>query len=137
MSTALVVWQLVLVDMLFLCLAVGMGLWFRAWLQREKVEMDQRLQLLQAQQAHLDRISGRLQAVCRSLELMGRDAEGAKTHVARETSVELTPENEDVYGRAWDLLAQGKQPAEVARALGMGVAEVELMGRMLRHRRQG
>ena len=27
-------WQLVLVDMLFLCLAVGMGLWFRSWLQR-------------------------------------------------------------------------------------------------------
>ena len=129
MSAAVVTWQLVLVDVLFLCLAVGMGLWFRAWLQREKVEMDQRLQLLQAQQAQLDRISGRLQAVCRSLELMGRD--GA------QAPVELASKNEDVYGRAWDLLARGKQPTEVARALGMGVAEVELMSRMLRHRRQG
>ena len=102
------------------------------------MELAQRLQLLQAQQANLERVSGRLQAFFRSLELMGRDAEAAKARVGREeAAVELAPENEDVYSRVWDLLAREKQPAEVARALGIGVAEVELMSRMLRHRRQG
>jgi hypothetical protein len=67
----------------------------------EKMELAQRLQLLQAQQANLERVSGRLQAFCRSLELMGRDAEAAKARVGREeAAVELAPENEDVYSRA-------------------------------------
>jgi hypothetical protein len=40
------------------------------------------------------------------------------------------------YDRAWELLAQGQQPAEVARRLRLGVAEVELMARMLRYQQR-
>ena len=58
-------WQLVLIDGLFLVLAAGMGLWFRGWLKREKRELDQRLEVLEAQHARLERVSGRLQTVCR------------------------------------------------------------------------
>ena len=71
MSTA--DWQLVLIDGLFLFLAAGMGMWFRSWLKREKLELDQRLEVLEAQQARLERVSGRLQAVCRVLEMTGHE----------------------------------------------------------------
>jgi hypothetical protein len=142
-------WQIALADGLVLCLAVGLGLWFRAWLRHEKEEMDRRLSALDAQQAHLDRISGRLQAVCRSLELMGRagswrvdsttegEAVRGKGDRNEGANSELEAREEDAYGRAWQMLADGAAPAEVARRLGMGIAEVELMHRMLRHRRQG
>lgn len=138
-------WQIALADGLVLSLAVGLGLWFRAWLRREKKEMDHRLDALEAQQAHLDRICGRLQAACRSLELLGR-ADNWRGERSTEPelgnkrgAVDLEPEtrDEDAYGRAWHMLANGAAPAEVARKLGMGIAEVELMARMLRHRRQG
>jgi hypothetical protein len=128
-------WQLVLIDGLFLCLAGGMGLWFRAWLKNEKQALDQRLEALEAQQAHLERISGRLQTVCRVLELMGRQ-EGKGGEAARNWALPPADEREARYARAWELLGQGALPAEVARQLDMGLAEVELIGRMLRQRRQ-
>ena len=148
MNSALL-WQIALADGLVLCLAVGLGLWFRAWLRHEKEEMDRRLDALEAQQAHLERISGRLQAVCRSLELMGRagswradssaesEAVRGKGDRSEDANSELEVREEDAYSRAWQMLADGAAPAEVARRLGMGIAEVELMNRMLRHRRQG
>ena len=52
-------WQIALVDMLFLCLAVGMGLWFRAWLAGEQRRMDQRLDALEAVHARLERVRGK------------------------------------------------------------------------------
>ena len=148
MKSALL-WQIALADGLVLSLAVGLGLWFRAWLRQEKEEMDRRLGALEAQQAHLERISGRLQAVCRSLELMGHagswradssaenEAAPGKGDRNEDAHSLLEAREEDAYGGAWKMLAGGMAPAEVARRLGLGIAEVELMNRMLRHRRQG
>ena len=145
MKSALL-WQIALADGLVLCLAVGLGLWFRTWLRREKTEMDLRLDALEAQQAHLDRICGRLQAACRSLELLGRadswrGDSSAEPELGRgkrgPSDVEPETRDEDAYGRAWHMLSDGAEPAVVARKLGMGIAEVELMARMLRYRRQG
>jgi hypothetical protein len=130
-------WQIALVDGLTLFLAVGIGLWFRAWLRREKEEMDRRLNALEAQQAHLDRVSGRLQAVCRSLELMGQGIKQGRGNKIAEPTPEPDGRDEDAYSQAWHMLANDTAPAEVARRLGMGIAEVELMSRMVRYRRQG
>ncbi|MFT5086342.1 MAG: hypothetical protein ACI906_000111 [Candidatus Latescibacterota bacterium] len=129
-------WQIALADGLLLCLAVGLGLWFRAWLRREKEEMDRRLNALEAQQAHLDRICGRLQAACRSLELLGQSVGRNRSDKSAEPDPELDERGEDAYSQAWHMLANDTAPAEVARKLGMGIAEVELMARMLRYRRQ-
>ena len=130
-------WQLIWVDGLFLFMVVGMGLWFRAWLRREKEEMDVRLQALEKHQAQLDRVCGRLQTVCRSLEFMGREERPSVDRYVerREVANEPSVESEDVYERAWNMLARGETASEVARALGIGLAEVELMGRMSRYRR--
>jgi len=45
-------------------------------------------------------------------------------------------ESEDVYARAWERLERGHTAAAVAKELEMGIAEVELLGRMMRQRRQ-
>jgi hypothetical protein len=129
-------WQIALADGLLLCLAVGLGLWFRAWLRREKEEMSRSLNALEAQQAHLGRICGRLQAACRSLELLGQSVGRNRSDKSAEPDPELDECGEDAYSQAWHMLANDMAPAEVARKLGMGIAEVELMARMLRYRRQ-
>ena len=41
------------------------------------------------------------------------------------------------FEKAWQMLTAGGAPAEVAQQLDIGVAEAELMQRMLRYRRQG
>ena len=134
------IWQVVLIDALFLCMAVGMGLWFRAWLAREQHRLDRRLDALEAQHARLERVSGRLQTVSRVLELMGREGgEGL-----REKPVPTVPEARPVpsskqeadFEQAWKMLSAGAEPVAVAQRLGIGVAEVELMNRMMRFRRQ-
>jgi len=57
-----------------------------------------------------------------------------------EEGVENRPtnrdESEDVYARAWERLERGHTAAAVAKELEMGIAEVELLGRMMRQRRQ-
>ncbi len=134
------IWQVVLIDALFLCMAAGMGLWFRAWLAREQHRLDRRLDALEAQHARLERVSGRLQTVSRVLELMGREGgEGLK-----EKPVPTVPEARPVpaskqevdFEQAWEMLSAGAEPVAVAQRLGIGVAEVELMNRMMRYRRQ-
>jgi hypothetical protein len=134
------IWQVVLIDALFLCMAAGMGLWFRAWLAREQQRLDRRLDALEAQHARLERVSGRLQTVSRVLELMGREGgEGL-----REKRVPTVPEARPVpsskqeadFEQAWEMLSAGVEPVVVAQRLGIGVAEVELMNRMMRYRRQ-
>ena len=134
------IWQVVLIDALFLCMAAGMGLWFRAWLAREQQRLDRRLDALEAQHARLERVSGRLQTVSRVLELMGREGgEGL-----REKPVPTVPEARPVpsskqeadFEQAWKMLSTGAEPVAVAQRLGIGVAEVELMNRMMRFRRQ-
>ena len=134
------IWQVVLIDALFLCMAAGMGLWFRAWLAREQQRLDRRLDALEAQHARLERVSGRLQTVSRVLELMGREGgEGL-----REKPVPTVPaarpapssKQEADFEQAWEMLSAGAEPVAVAQRLGIGVAEVELMNRMMRYRRQ-
>lgn len=134
------IWQVVLIDALFMCMAAGMGLWFRAWLAREQQRLDRRLDALEAQHARLERVSGRLQTVSRVLELMGREGgEGL-----REKPVPTVPEarpapsskQEADFEQAWEMLSAGAEPVAVAQRLGIGVAEVELMNRMMRYRRQ-
>jgi hypothetical protein len=134
------IWQVVLIDALFLCMAAGMGLWFRAWLARQQQHLDRRLDELEAQHARLERVSGRLQTVSRVLELMGR--EGGKG--LKEKPVPTVPEVRPVpaskqeadFEQAWEMLSAGAEPVAVAQRLGIGVAEVELMNRMMRYRRQ-
>ena len=156
--------QLFLVDLLYLCAALGMGLWFRAWLRQQQRAMDERLARLEAQQAQLARLGERLQGVCRGLE-------GVFTRAARETEAprggaaevergrrptagrgrsesyrsaavvsegatrgnpagQAGTRREDPYGRARELLRQGVAPAEVARRVGLGIAEVNVLRRM-------
>ena len=133
-------WQIVLIDGLFLCLVVGIGLWVRAWLAREKERLDGCLGLLEAQHARLERVSGRLQTVCRVLELMGQQ-EPSGVAAKREGAKPLPPspvvQQEESFERAWKMLLEGVEPGEVARRLDIGTAEVELMNRMLHYRRQG
>ena len=49
----------------------------------------------------------------------------------------MQPEKADRYERARQLLGQGVEPVAVARQLELGMAEVELMARMLQHRDKG
>ena len=48
--------QVIFVDALFLCLAGGLAIWFRSWLQEQQRAMDQRLKALEGQQQALARI---------------------------------------------------------------------------------
>jgi len=140
-------WHLVLIDGLFLALAAGMGLWFRSWLKREKRELDQRLAVLEAQHAQLERVSGRLQTVCRTLELLGREeTTREQTEIQPRLDTERLPrraatllapasQRQADFEMAWQMLTEGAAPTEVAQQLDIGIAEVELMCRMLRYRR--
>ena len=140
-------WQLLFIDALFLCLAGCLGLWFRAWLKAEKRALDERLTGLEEQQAHLERLSGRLLAACRLLEAqapefiasgdrsMRRERGGGKRRAAApQHNIDAQPDKADRYERARELLARGLEPVAVARQLELGLAEVELMARMLQHR---
>ncbi len=142
------IWQLIFVDALFLCLAGSLGWWFRSWLKTERRAFDERLTALDEQQAHLERLSGRLLAACRLLEsstsspTVGKSAR-RKNRAAKKAALELdppdsiSPEKADRYERARQLLGQGVEPGAVARQLELGMAEVELMARMLHHRPRG
>jgi len=146
---------LLLVDLLYLGVAVGLGLWFRVWLRRQQRAMDQRLARMDEQQARLDRLGERLQGVCRGLESVfsraTRDGEagepergrtaasrrpavyragGAPDGVARAAAAASAGRRDDPYGRARELLRQGIAPAEVARRVGLGIAEVNVLHRM-------
>jgi hypothetical protein len=139
-------WQLIFIDVLFLCLAGSLGWWFRAWLNTEKRALDERLTALDEQQAHLERLSGRLLAACRLLESSAPIVDKStrrKNRAARKAAPVLQqqdnvqPEKADRYERARQLLGQGVEPVAVARQLELGMAEVELMARMLQHRDKG
>ena len=153
--------QLLLTDLVYLGVAAGLGLWFRAWLRRQQRAMDERLSGLEARQAQLDRLAERLQSVCRGLEgVFARAArqageggeagrapgeprarwspasrgrpEGARAAGA-EASGEARPvggRGDDPYRRARELLRQGVAPAEVARKVGLGMAEVNVLRHM-------
>lgn len=131
-------WQLVLVDVLFLCIAAGVGLWVRSFLREERREFALRLEELDAQRNQLERLGNRLQSLCQKLESQERSAVAPKERghqggrdVPREKE---RSSRDDEYEQAWKLLGQGKRPGEIARRLGLGLAEVELMSRILRHK---
>ena len=146
-------WQLLLVDALFLCLAGSLGLWFRSWLKKEKRALDERLRALEVQQAGLERLSARLQIICQRLEPLieeegvagsaageratGPEARRASPLREQQETRRSWINREERYEQARELLAQGLQPGDIARKLGLGMAEIELMGRILRHKNQG
>ncbi len=125
-------WHIALIDALLLCAVAGMGLSFRAWVKRERCELQQRLDALESQQARLQRTSEHMDSLCQEIEAMSR------RHADGAPAIDTAARNEadDVYRRAWSKLDEGASPAAVARELGLGVAEVELMGRMMHLRRR-
>lgn len=125
-------WHVALVDALLLCGVLGMGLSVRAWIKRAQLQVQQRLDALEAQQAHLMQTSERMDALCQSLEEMSR----RRVDLPPAVDTSAQGESDDVYRRAWSRLDEGAAPAVVARELGLGVAEIELMGRMMQLRRR-
>lgn len=123
-------WQVFFIDGLFLLLAAGIGLWFKAWLREQHEVIDQRLRVLEVHQKTLELLSARLQSACMMLEQLvkGQNSAGSQSaKPGRTARVER-----ESYERARALLGQGLSPSEVARKLGLGLAEVETLGRMMR-----
>ncbi len=123
-------WQVFFIDGLFLLLAAGIGLWFKAWLREQQEVIDQRLRVLEVHQKTLELLSARLQSACLMLEKLVEGQQPSQTQAGRAGRA-ARGEREN-YDQARSLLAQGLSPAEVARKLGMGLAEVETLGRMIR-----
>jgi hypothetical protein len=123
-------WQVFFIDTLFLLLAAGIGLWFKAWLKEQHEVIDQRLRVLEVHQKTLELLSARLQSACGMLEQL---VEGQNLGTSQPAKTgRATHTERDNYGQARTLLGQGLSPGEVARKLGMGLAEVETLGRMMR-----
>ncbi|MBM3278010.1 MAG: hypothetical protein FJY95_08005 [Candidatus Handelsmanbacteria bacterium] len=118
-------WQVFFIDGLFLLLAAGIGLWFKAWLKEQHDVIDQRLRVLEIHQKTLELLSARLQSACMMLEQLVEGQQPPKS--GRPSRGER-----DSYAQARTLLDQGLSPSEVARKLGLGLAEVETLGRMMR-----
>lgn len=135
-------WQLLFIDLLFLAVAGCLGLWFRAWLRRAREALDTRLDALEFQQSELERLCGQLQTSWSAIEArMRTDANttGKGSRVRRDTRARsprwsTRSEGHGNYKKAQELIAKGVPAIEIARKLGMGVAEVEVIGRMLEQR---
>ncbi|MBI2506075.1 MAG: hypothetical protein HYW07_22905 [Candidatus Latescibacteria bacterium] len=123
-------WQVFFIDGLFLLLAAGIGLWFKAWLREQHEIIDQRLRVLEVHQKTLELLSARLQSACLMLEQLVEAQQPAETQPGRAGRAART--ERDNYQQARTLLGQGLSPSEVARRLGLGLAEVETLGRMMR-----
>ena len=161
--------QLVYIDALFLCLAIGLLLWFRSWLTSHKGQIDRRLAALEEHELTLERLAAKLTAACRQLEASRptgamANAPGismpAARPVADRSGAEVTAPGDawleklselrraadggssesapaagrqgarEEYGRARQLLEQGMSATEVARKVGLGLAEVEVLKRI-------
>jgi len=181
--------QVIFVDALFLCLAAGLALWFRSWLQEQQRAMDTRLQALEEQQQVLGRICERLTVACRSLERPSAAVDAVRPAARPERPAvqaspvedplpsaasdrkllapkasdgpqaprpsaphpaaadprrrvdtpaaqvdrqweELTDRSREAYRRARDLLEKGVPANDIARQVGLGVAEVNVLKRM-------
>lgn len=123
-------WQVLFLDGLFLLLAAGIGLWFKAWLREQHEVIDRRLRVLDVHQKTLELLSARLQSACSMLEQL---VDGQNPPPSQTTRTGRTTRTErDSYEQARTLLSQGLSPSEVARKLGLGQAEVETLGRMMR-----
>ena len=132
------------IDLLFLAVAGSLGLWFRAWLRGARDALDTRLEALEFQQSELQRLCGQLQTTCSAIETRIRtDAKspGKGSRVRREAkprsarwSARSDGDGDGNYKKAHELIAKGVPAAEIARKLGMGIAEVEVIGRMFEQR---
>ena len=157
--------QLVFIDLLFLLLAGGMGLWFRSWLRQETGRLDERIEALEKQHQGLESLAERLSSVCRTIERQtpgtARPTLGdapasvppprrpATNRPIRRTAErpeprppapsESTPERQweemaersrEAYRLARELLEQGMSTTDVARQVGLGIAEVNVLKRM-------
>ncbi|MBT7862127.1 MAG: hypothetical protein HN712_17555 [Gemmatimonadetes bacterium] len=157
--------QLVFIDLLFLLLAGGMGLWFRTWLRQETRRLDDRIEALEKQHKGLESVAERLTSVCRTIEratpgmarptlgdapasvppprrpVTNRPIRRAERTVTPPPppSSESTPERQweemaersrEAYRLARELLEQGMSTTDVARQVGLGVAEVNVLKRM-------
>lgn len=123
-------WQVFFIDGLFLLLAAGIGLWFKAWLREQHEVIDQRLRVLEVHQKTLELLSARLQSACMMLEQLVEGQNSASSQSAKPGRTARV--ERESYERARALLGQGLSPSEVARKLGLGLAEVETLGRMMR-----
>jgi len=127
-----ILWQIALTDALLICIVASIGWWFRSWLCRERNELLSQLEELQKQQQRIQRVCDRLEMVSRALEWTGRrhgeERIGEGSHVPEES--------DDAYARAWERLERGHAAAAVAKELEMGIAEVELLRRMMLLRRR-
>ena len=182
--------QLVFVDMLFLCLAASLLLWFRSWLKSQKAQIDRRLETLDEHGLTLERLATKLAAACRQIEARSdrsnRHPEPTMDHQMRERPRSVAAASESAArvtapGAAWverlselrraadetttgevpsesapqgtgrrttpaagsmnrgkreeydwarQLLEQGTSATEVARKVGLGLAEVEVLKRI-------
>ena len=134
-------WQLLFIDLLFLAVAGSLGLWFRAWLRGARDALDTRLEALEFQQSELQRLCSQLQTTCSAIETRIRtDAKstGNGSRVRRKakpsTRWSTRSDGDGNYKKAQELIVKGVPATEVARRLGMGVAEVEVISRMLEQR---
>lgn len=176
--------QLIVVDLLFLLVALGMLLWFRSWLGIQTRKLDRRFDALDASLKQLNQIQERLQAACRTVTAAGPwrrdtrlstataetrdpgpsgiedivgspetqraagDGERPGSMAASEAraagraiaarvpraETERAPHDRarqhEMYEQARQLLGRGVTTDEVARMVGLGVAEVEVLKRM-------
>ena len=123
-------WQVLFIDGLFLVLAAGIGWWFKSWLKEQQEVIEQRLRVLEVHQKTLELLSARLQSACTMLEQLVEQRGPADAPTAKSGRASRT--ERDSYAQARELLGQGLSPSEVARKLGLGLAEVETLGRMMR-----
>ena len=134
--------RLLFIDLLFLAVAGSLGLWFRAWLRGARDALDTRLEALEFQQSELQRLCGQLQTTYSAIETRIRTDEkstGKGSRVRREAKPRSArwlarSDGDGNYKKAHELIAKGVPAAEIARKLGMGIAEVEVIGRMFEQR---
>ena len=131
MAIADATWRLAAIDGLFLLLAGGLFFWFRAWLARQSAAFERRLEALEGQQAALERLSRRLGSLLEAQQ--PGPGVGARARAGRRAEGAPPATEEALYTQARSLLARGSAPEEVARRLDMGIAEVEVLRRVLRY----
>ena len=127
-----ILWQIALTDALLICIAASIGWWFRSWISKERDELLSKLEALQEQQQRLQRVCDRLELVSNSLEWMSRSYGGEEMRKSSDSRQE--PDN--VYAHVCERLERGHTAVAIAKDLQMRVAEVELLGRMMRLRRR-
>ena len=135
-----------------LAMAFAILVWCRSWRKEERQERDRQIQALQASVNRLmgalelmDQTAASMQAadekLTRFIDLQERPTPqpaAAQPQQAdpppqpdSEPSRTSSPDGQDVYERAKRLVQAGSTPAQVARELDLGVAEVQMIARVL------